>query len=736
MVFALEIDLFFRKDELLADTFEIVHSLPGRMRVRVKAMRDDSALALGMQDLLNSQDGVRLARANSACASITIQFNPEAFNPVEWFRCLKLEQVPRLKPCHNGQAKLPAPLAAIRRGTFAFESLVNPKAQFVLACLSLAASLVPAPPLLTKGALSVALLPILNRALQTLLDERRLGGDALDGASCILLLKEGSFMPAAVMATLVGLGEMMRDFITKGCQRMISHQLALSQRSVWLISGDRRVRVPVLELRPGDQLVVYPGELIACEGTVLKGSGTIVPAGPDLDFAPQFVSVGATVTPDTLLVDGKLYLRNDRNSMRKPHDPVHEKQKRRWLQRTRLQRFALHDAYERVWPILALASLVFAASKNVHRAAAVICFDFITGIRIAIPTAVLSSMYRAGRTGVVIRNASTLERLAETDAVVFARSGTLTQLKPTVKTVHVMPSYTLEQVTRLAAAVQQRYSYMGAYAICSYANMHSIPVPERTTSSVIPGLGIAAEVEGHKVLVGSTRLMQEKGIEIAAAHEFLDQCIRKGDSRLCISIDGTLAGVIAYEDPVRAEAAEAVAGLEELGIKEIAMMTSGSPDAAAKLAKQAGITKVHARALPEDMATIIKEYKQRGLKVAVVGYDVADSLAMEQADVAITLGQGADVARLRADMVLTSESLSGLVDGIKIAREGMALARQNLAVVSAPNWLGLGLSIVNEADFLTATLLNNGSVIVGAANGLRPLLDSGDKNAFVVEKVS
>lgn len=712
----------------MAETaYEVIHSLPGRVRVRLRAIQGDQPLAAGLQDLLNSQDGVRMARANPDCASVTISYNPEAFNPLEWLNRLRLDDVKRLQPKTNGSGsgKLLAPLSALRRGTYSFEALVPPQAQFLLGALSLASSLAGAPTFITRTALSAALLPILNRAVQTLVDEKRLGGDALDGASCLLFIQERSFFPAALMTFLVGLGEFMRDLITARCQKMIAHQLALAQRSAWLIHGNRRVRVPVLELRPGDRLVVYPGELIAVEGTVLEGEGMVIPATPEVAFAPMYVRAGDIVAADTLLMEGKLYLRNERSTQRGPRDPVHEKQRRRWLQRTRLHRFALHTAYERVWPLLSVAALIFAATRNIHRAVTVICFDFITGIRIAIPTAVLASMYRAGERGVVIRNASTLERLAEVNAIIFARSGTLTQLKPIVTEVYVCDGFTLEQVTRLAAAVQQRYSTLGAYAIYSYAKLHSIPVPERTTSRIQPGLGVTAEVEGQSVVVGSTRLMQNNEIALAPAQDFLDKCVQRGDSRVCVAIGGKLAGVIAYQDPVREEAPEVINELRRLGIAEIAMMTSGSQAAAESLGKKAGISQVHSRALPEDMAALVKDYKRRGLQVAVVGDDIADSLAMEQADIAITLSHGADVSRYRADMVLTSDSLDGLSEGIKIAREGMSLARQNMMVVSIPNWLGLCLSIIDQTDFVVATLLNNGSVIIGAANGLRPLLDEG-----------
>ena len=171
-----------------------------------------------------------------------------------------------------------------------------------------------------------------------------------------------------------------------------------------------------------------------------------------------------------------------------------------------------------------------------------------------------------------------------------------------------------------------------------------------------------------------------------------------------------------------------VTDLRAIGIKEIAVVSSGGQIAAESVAASVGITTVHYRTLPEEQGEIVRNYKQLGRKVAVIGYDSANTLALEQADVAISLETGADIARHRADVVLTSDDLSGLVEGIILAREGMSLARQNLFLTAVPNFCGLLLSCLGKGEFLAAALINNGSVIVGAANGLRPLLDPADED--------
>ena len=326
-----------------------------------------------------------------------------------------------------------------------------------------------------------------------------------------------------------------------------------------------------------------------------------------------------------------------------------------------------------------------------------------------------------------------MEKLAEIDTILFARGGALTSLKPVVTEIHVCEGFTMNQVTRLAAAVVQRFNHLGACAIYQYAHINKIPVPERADSNAFNGLGVRAEVEGQDVMVGSTSLMRKHQIDLSSAKEFLDVSQARGDTRACVVIDDKLAGVIAFQDPVRSEAKDVVSALKAMGITELAVMSSGNQAAAQHVADQTGISNVHYRTLPDEQAAIVHNYKRRGRRVAVVGYDAANTLALEQADVAVSLDTGTDIAKHRADVVLTSDNLQGLVEGIQLAREGMGLARQNLMLTSIPNFCGLILSAIGQGEYLAAALINNGSVIVGAANGLRPLLYVPDEDPEIAE---
>jgi len=707
--------------------YKVIHRLPGRIRLQIGITHKDPVLASKVKQLTLEQTGVHSVSSNTNCASLTIVFDEQLFEPLLWLDQISVSQIENVKTTDRGETghalkKLPSVLEQLRRATFDFENKMPPVLQLTLSTASLVLTIAEAPVAVTSIALSASLLPVFNRALQTLLDERRVGADALDGASCLLLIRGQNFLPASAMLSLISLGEYIRDVVTGKCRQLIAHQLELSKGAAWVIRGNKRLRMPVSELKDGEQIVVYPGELISFEGKVVNGHGTVVPASPEFDFTPQAVTVNDFIHAHTLLTEGKLYATFKLGQTPHPADPARNKKLKRWLQRTKLHRQALRDGYSKIGTTVALATFIGIATQSLHRAIPILFYDFITGIRIAIPTAVLSSMYRAGREGIVVRNAAALERLSEVDAIIFARSGALTSMMPAVTEVFTFDQFSVEDVTRYAAAVEQRYDHVAAYALYTYAKLNTMPVPERTSSKLISGFGVKGVVEGKDITVGSTRMMNSEGIGIGHAAKILEMCTNRGDSRICVAINGKLAGIISYQDVIRTDTALAIKTLRKIGIKEIAMTTGSSQASANNLAKQVGITEVFANALPEDKANLVRQFQKRGLKVAVVGFDISDTAALEQAHVAITLNTGGDIAKHRADIILTTENLNDIVDGIVIARQGMSLARQNLKMVSIPNLIGISLSSLNYTTELTAALINNGSVIAGALNGLRPMI--------------
>jgi Cu2+-exporting ATPase len=269
-------------------------------------------------------------------------------------------------------------------------------------------------------------------------------------------------------------------------------------------------------------------------------------------------------------------------------------------------------------------------------------------------------------------------------------------------------------VLRLAASAEGHLPHPFARAIRRAARRRELLPPEPHRVSHRTGGGVIAEVEGHRVVVGDRSLLDDEGVDFPAASA-------SGSSRVAVGIDGRFAAWIRLRDRLRPEAPAVVAGLRSLGVRHVVIASGDRPAAARAVARQLGADAVHARLMPEDKMTLVRELSARGHRVAVVGDGINDASAMAEANVGVALSRGADLAREAAEVVIADEDLTVLTRAVELSRTAMGLVRQNIGLVAAPNAAALGLATLGLMPPLLATVVNNGSTVVAAGNGLRPL---------------
>lgn len=704
--------------------YDIVHTVPGRLRVRIEALRGTRGFADGFVKAFMANAGILSVRINHWCASAVITYDPTMLT-LQQTRST-LDGVRLLPPPALGSAIEPELVRPSQRGISAMIASVSriapAWAQFTAGGLAFGAALLNLPAAITSGLVMAAVGPMIGRALRVMIGERRLGVDALDGAASVLMVTQGSLAAAGFMAMLVGLGEFIREQTARKSRAMVDDLLGLAGRTAWVVHGDQRVRVPADQVRIGETVVVYPGDFVPVDGLVLRGQAAVDQRSLTGESMPVEIGPGDHAFAATVIIEGKIYLCCEAAGDATRAGTAVDAVKSAPLHETRTQNYAAAIADRLVVPIFLAAGVTYALTGNLARAASILIIDFATGIRISAPTAVLASMQHAARHGILIKGGGALERLASVDAIMFDKTGTLTRGEPEVTAVIAINGLTADQVLLLAAAAEQRLRHPAAHAIVRHARRQGLTIPDRGESAYSLGMGVRAEVDGITVLVGSRRLMESEQIDMTPV-EVAQRTVRaRGDSLGYVAVDGRLAGLVAYHDPLRPEARAVIAALRQRGIREIVMVTGDNDAPARASAAEAGIDNVVSGVFPEQKAEVVRAMKARGRTVAVVGDGINDSPALAHADVAISLHGGADVARERADLVLTDDNLRRLPEAIDIARSAMALVRQNLAVVAAPNIAGLGLAAAGMIGPAVATVINNGSAVVAALNSLRPLL--------------
>jgi len=570
-----------------------------------------------------------------------------------------------------------------------------------------------------------AAVPIFTRAFGAITQRGKLNVDVLDAAATAVLAVQGQIQTAALMVWLVSLGDVIRDLTMQRSRRAIEELFDGRTQFAWVVRAGEKMRVRVEEILDGDQVIIYPGDLIPVDGTVVSGRATVDQKILTGESMPVKKNVGDQVYAATVVRDGKLYLTATQVGRETMAAKVVQLVQDAPVRETRIQNYAEQFADWLVPWSFSGAGGAFALSGDVNRAAALLITDYGTGIRVAAPTTVLASMTKAARQGILIKGGSLLERLAEVDAIVFDKTGTLTLGTPEI--VEVIPyreeEVATDRVVAVAAAAQQRFTHPVAEAIVRTATAQGLSIPERETSDYLIGRGVKATVEGSVVVVGNQRFMTINRVSVRRASRDLRRVNEAATSPVFIAIDGQLVGVLVLADPLRPEAGAIVQAWRERGIAEVVMVTGDHPAVAKRVADTLGISRYIADALPDQKAALVKTLQLEGHTVAVVGDGINDSPALAQADVGIAVRGGADVARETAHVALLEGNLWKIPQAIDIARESLHLINQNWKLIAYPNTIVIALSLPGLIGPIGATLISNGSAILATLNALRPLFD-------------
>jgi len=547
--------------------------------------------------------------------------------------------------------------------------------------------------------------------------------DALDSVVVSILSLRGDLGAVAFMASLVAGGEHIRALTARRSHAAANQLMASLPRMAWRVRGNSKQRVPISELTAGDSVVVYTGELIPVDGVVTRGHALVDQKILTGESMPVLKKRLESVCAATVVTEGKIYVRTERTGRNTQASHIIHTLENAPVYDTRISNYARRFADKLVVPILLGGVGLYAITGNLTRAAAFVICDFTTGVRVSAPTTVLASMTAAVRKGLLIKGGRALEQLAQMDTLVLDKTGTLTEGVPQITSVRpANGAASADEVLALAAAAERRLSHPAAQAIVGEAESKGLTIPERTESRYAIGLGVEADIDGHKVLVGSNGFLARHGITTpSAALRTASAAGRRGESTVFVARDGHVLGWVCYADVPRPEAREVLAKLHRRGVCNLIMVTGDNPQVARAVAKQLGIDRVEASVFPERKAEIVRELRAEGHVVGVIGDGINDSPALAYADVSFSLKGGTDVARETADVVLHGD-LHGLPEAIDLSREATSLIRQNLAITAVPNAAGLLLAGAGVLGPIGATVLSNGSTVAAAVNALRPLM--------------
>jgi len=707
--------------------FAVRHFIPGRVRLFVPWVCRRRVLAQAVLDWLRAQASIKRARINYDCASLVIEYDtadePLLRALLGRLRLMTVDELRALLGAAPGADPAPAAAPTHRQRTPAFVGRATPLA---LPSVSLLMAL-SANPLVTAVNMPLMLwngFPIALRAWRVWRRERRLNVDFLDTLAIAASLAQGNPLAGAIVTWLIKLGDFIRDLTAASSRRAMSELLEFQANNAWVIRDGSIISVPASSLAVGDAVVVYPGEMIPVDGEIIAGQALIDQKTITGEGLPVTRGKGQAAFAATVIRDGQLTIRAIQVGADTAAGQIAHLVESAPLGDTRMQNHAERLADRLVVPTLALASGTALISADFNRFLSLVIVDYGTGIRVAAPTAVLSTMTHAARAGIIIKSGGHMERLAEVDTVVFDKTGTLTHGTPAVVHVIMYEKYlTAEHLLGLAAAAEARLQHPVAEALRTRARQLAVNIPMCEETQYRIGLGVEGPVNGYYVHVGNERFMRQSDIRIDVAATDRVALDHQGYSCLYVAVDGKLAGLIPYADAIRSESRNVVERLHAMGIDDSVMLTGDGAVVARAVGRRIGVTRQFSDMLPADKASVIQDFQRSGKVVAMVGDGINDSPALSYADVGIAMKHGAQVAHESAHVVLMEDSLWKLVKAFEVSRGAVDLIRQNYAIVAGLNTLALALALPGGLITPSMTaLISNGSAILASLNGIRPIL--------------
>ncbi|AVZ74398.1 copper-translocating P-type ATPase [Streptomyces lunaelactis] len=534
------------------------------------------------------------------------------------------------------------------------------------------------------------------------------------------------YLEAAVAVPLfVLVGRLVEARAKHGTGSALRSLAELAAKDVAVREGDGERRIPVARLRVGQVFTVRPGEKVATDGVVVEGSSAldlslVTGESEPVEVGPGSAVVGAAVNSGGLLLVRATAVGADTQLARITH-LVTEAQ----AGKARAQRVADQVAGVFVPVVLALAVTVLGfwlgagadAQAAVTVAVAILVVACPCALGLATPTALLAATGRGAQLGILVTGPRALEALRRIDTVVLDKTGTLTTGRMHVTQVTAVPGgIGREAALRLAGAVEQGSEHPLGRAIAAYAGkaLPERPLPGVTDFTATPGLGVSGGVESHRVEVrapGDDSPAEPLSTALAAAEA-------AAHTAVLVRVDGVTEAVIALGDPLRPGAYRAVERLRRLGLRPV-LATGDNAATARAVAADLGISEIHARCTPQDKASLVRELRARGRRVAVIGDGVNDAAALAGADLGIAMAGGTDAAIGAADVTLVREDIEAVADAVRLARRTLGTIRANLVWAFGYNLVTVPLAATGWLNPMVAAAAMSVSSLLVVGNSLR-----------------
>ncbi len=548
------------------------------------------------------------------------------------------------------------------------------------------------------------------------------------GYSIPVLIRNGRhlyFEAAAAIISFVLLGRYMEEKARGKAGEAIRKLIDLQPQKATLLKNGKEYILDIDEIKPGDMLLVRPGEKIPTDGEVAEGLSSIDEAMLTGESIPVIKETGQKVFAGCVNGTGSLTIRATAVGLDTVlANIVH------MVDQAQSTKLPVQKLVDRVSAIFVPSVMVFSAltftfwtisgarfTTAFSNAISVLLIACPCALGLATPMAIMVGAGQSARRGVYIRNGESLELANHLTTIIFDKTGTITEGKPEVTDFFNVSNYSDELVIKLCASAENNSEHFLAKAIINYAKHSTNYKPKQVSQfSVTPGKGLIAKINHYRLLIGNKIWMEEQDIDI---YLLTDTAYKLGDSGktpVFVAINGKAAALFGIADSPRKQAKSALQALDQLHIQSL-MVTGDTKETAEFIAKQVGISTIIAHATPEQKLATIHHLQDQGEKVGMIGDGINDAPALAAADVGFAIGHGTDIAIESADITLVNGDISKVAETIELSSLTMRIIKQNLFWAFGYNTIALPVAAAGKLNPMIASLamaLSSVSVIINS----------------------